>query len=145
MSIKLKIIRLDKTMPLPSYAHVGDAAFDLYASKEITLKPGERASVPTGLTMEIPQGFAGFVWKKSGLSHKHNVNAISGVIDSGYRGEVFVNMVNNGIEPYTFEKNHKIAQMVIQKCEDIEIVEVGGISDLSDSARGDGGFGSSGK
>ncbi len=145
MFTKLKIVRLDKTMPLPSYAHAGDAAFDLYAAREIVLKPGERASIPTGLVMEIPEGFVGLIWEKSGLSHKNGLKTFGGVVDAGYRGEILIGMMNLSDAPYTFEKNHKVAQMIIQKREDVEIVEVENAAELSDSARGEGGFGSSGK
>lgn len=142
MSIKLKIVRLDKTMKMPSYAHHDDGGFDLYAAKDTVIKPGERLSIPTGLKMEIPDGFVGFVWDKSGLSHKHGLKTFGGVIDAGYRGEVMVGIMNLGTEAYTFEKNHKVAQISIQRCEHPAIVEV---DELSGSARGEGGFGSTGK
>lgn len=142
MSIKLKVVRLDKSMKMPAYAHDDDGGFDLYAAKTITIQPGERISIPTGLKMEIPTGYVGFIWDKSGLSHKHGLKTFGGVIDAGYRGEVMAGIMNLGTEPYTFEKNHKVAQISIQRLDEIKIEEV---EELSDSARGEGGFGSTGK
>lgn len=142
MSTKLKIVRLDKTMKMPAFAHDDDGGFDLYAAKTITIQPGERISIPSGLRMEIPYGFVGFIWDKSGLSHKHGLKTFGGVVDAGYRGEVMIGIMNLGAEPYTFEKNHKVAQISIQRREEIKIEEV---EELSDSARGEGGFGSTGK
>lgn len=142
MSTKLKIVRLDKTMKMPAFAHDDDGGFDLYAAKTITIQPGERISIPSGLRMEIPYGFVGFIWDKSGLSHKHGLKTFGGVVDAGYRGEVMIGIMNLGAEPYTFEKNHKVAQISIQRREEIKIEEV---EELSDSERGEGGFGSTGK
>jgi dUTP pyrophosphatase len=142
MNVKLKIVRLDKSMKMPAYAHSDDGAFDLYAAENVVIKPGERVSIRTGLKMEIPTGYVGFIWDKSGLSHKHGLKTFGGVVDAGYRGEVMVGMMNLGTEPYTFEKNHKVAQITIQKRDAVEILEV---EELSDSARGEGGFGSTGK
>jgi dUTP pyrophosphatase len=143
--VNLKIIRLDQTMPMPAYAHADDGGFDLYAAKNITINVGERISIPTGLKMEIPTGYVGFIWDKSGLSHKHGLKTFGGVVDAGYRGEVMVGMMNLGTQPYTFEKNHKVAQMTIQRREDVVIEEVQSDADFSDSTRGEGGFGSTGK
>ncbi len=142
MSLQLKIIRIDKTMPMPKFAQPGDAAFDLLTRETITLKPGERVIIPSGLKMEIPFGYVGFIWDKSGISAKHGIKTFGGVIDAGYRGEVGITVVNFGTEPYTFEKNHKVAQMCIQKREDVEFMEV---ETLSESERGEGGHGSTGK
>lgn len=138
----LKIHRLDKTMKMPAYAHDDDGGFDLYAAKTITIEPGERISIPSGLKMEIPYGYVGFIWDKSGLSHKHGLKTFGGVVDAGYRGEVMIGIMNLGTEPYTFEKNHKVAQISIQRRDEIVIEEV---EELSDSVRGEGGFGSTGK
>ncbi len=142
MSLTLKIVRMDKDVPLPKYALRGDAAFDLLASEAITFKPGERVQVKTGLKMEIPEGYVGFIWDKSGLSHKGGLKTLGGVIDSSYRGEVMVGMINLSDASYTFEKGNKVAQMCIQKKEEVTIVEV---ETLSDTERGVGGFGSTGK
>lgn len=140
--MKLKIKKLVLDAVVPSYAHPGDAAFDLYASETITIKPGERAQIPTGIAMEIPDGYVGLIWDKSGLSHKAGLKTLGGVVDAGYRGEVKVGMVNLGSEPYAFEKGNKVAQMIIQAREHVLIEEA---DELSDTSRGAGGFGSTGK
>lgn len=127
---------------MPKYALPGDAAFDLLASESITFKPGERVQVKTGLKMEIPEGYVGFIWDKSGLSHKGGLKTLGGVIDSSYRGEVMVGMINLSDAPYAFEKGNKVAQMCIQKKEEVTIVEA---ETLSETTRGEGGFGSTGK
>lgn len=142
MNVTLKIKRLIKEATLPSYAHAGDAAFDLYAREKITIAPGERVSIPTGIAMEIPDGCVGLIWDKSGLSHKYGLKTLGGVIDASYRGEVFVGMTNLSAAAYTFEKNDKIAQMIIQAREHVVIEEN---EELSTTERGEGGFGSTGK
>ena len=138
----LNIKKLDPSAKLPSYAHPEDAGFDLYAIRPLTIAPGERIQVPTGIAMEIPDGYVGLIWDKSGLSHKHGLKTLGGVVDAGYRGEIMIGMINLSSAPYTFEAGHKVAQMLIQKREAAIIKEV---SELSDAARGTGGFGSSGK
>lgn len=142
MSITVKVIRLDKELPLPTYAHPGDACFDLLASEGKTLAPGEWGQIKTGLKMEIPEGYIGFVWEKSGLSHKHGLKTLGGVVDAGFRGEIVVGIINLSKVPYTFERGHKLAQMCVQKREDVKIVEA---ETLSESSRGEKGFGSTGK
>lgn len=142
MSLTLKIVRLDKDLPMPVYAHPGDACFDLFSREQVTIQPNERVQIKTGLQMEIPDGHVGLIWDKSGLSHKAGLKTLGGVIDAGYRGEIMVGMINLSKEPYTFEKGNKVAQMIIQKREEVAIVEV---DSLSDTTRGKGGFGSTGK
>ncbi len=142
MSLTLKIIRLDKELPIPAFARPGDAGFDLLTREKITIAPGERVQVKTGLKMEIPEGFVGFVWDKGGISQKIGLKTMGGVVDSGYRGEIMVGMVNLSKESHTFEKGHKVAQMCIQKFEEVKIVEV---EEISESERGEKGFGSTGK
>ena len=142
MNIKLKIKRLDKSLPLPGYAYPGDAAFDLYAKETVVLKPGERFPVPTGIALEIPEGYVGLVWDKSSVGIKEGIKTLGGVVDSAYRGEVLVGVVNLSEKSYTFSRGHKIAQMIIQKKESVVIEEV---DELADSSRGIKGFGSSGK
>lgn len=127
---------------MPTYGHQGDACFDLYARERTTVAPGERVQVKTGLKMEIPDGYVGFIWDKSGISHKGGLKTLGGVIDSTYRGEIMVGLINLSKEPYTFEKGNKVAQMCIQRREDVRIVEV---EEISETARGEGGFGSTGK
>ena len=125
----------------PHIATVGDAGCDLFATQVVTLQPGERGQVPTGIVMEIPLGYVGLVWDKSGVSHKGGIKTLGGVIDSGYRGEILIGVLNTGSEPYTFEVGHKVAQILIQKVESPIFEEV---DELSDSERGQGGWGSTG-
>lgn len=139
--LTLKIKRV-KDVKLPNYELEGDAGLDLYAADTVTLQPGEKGAVPTGVQMEIPEGHVGLIWDKSGLAIKHGLKTLGGVIDSGYRGEVLVGMINLSKEPYTFEKNHKVAQMIIQKKEVVVVQEA---SALEESQRGARGFGSTGK
>lgn len=140
--MKIKVKKLHENAIVPNRAHDGDAAVDLFTIGEIELKPGERLSVPTGLATEIPHGYAGLVWDKSGLSHKYGLKTFGGVIDSGYRGEILVGIMNLSDKTFRFERGHKIAQLLIQKIENADFEEV---AELSESARGTGGFGSSGK
>jgi dUTP pyrophosphatase len=140
--VKLKIKKLHPDAKIPSYAHPGDAGMDLFAVERFELKPGERTSLPIGLAIEIPKGYVGLMWDKSGLSHKHGIKTFGGVIDCGYRGEWHVGVMNLGDATYTFEKGDKIIQVLIQKVSQPTIVEV---DELSDSSRGKGGFGSTGK
>ncbi len=127
---------------MPSYGHAGDACFDLLTREKMSVAPGERVQIKTGLKMEIPDGHVGFIWDKSGLSHKSGLKTLGGVVDATYRGEIMVGMINLSAAAYTFEKGHKVAQMCIQKREDVRIEEV---ESLDDTARGESGFGSTGK
>ncbi len=140
--MKLKIKRLHPDAIVPKYAHAHDAGMDLFCVDAFDILPLERKSVPTGLALEIPAGYVGLVWDKSGLSHKNGIKTLGGVIDSGYRGEVCIGIVNLSKETFRFEKGHKITQLLIQKVEQPDIVEA---EELSDSTRGEGGFGSTGK
>lgn len=142
MSLTLKIKKLSPDVTLPQYAHRGDAALDLYANAAVTLQPGEKVAIPTGIAMEIPDGYVGLIWDKSGIAIKGGLKTLGGVVDSTYRGEVLVGITNLSREAYTFERGHKVAQMIIQKKEDVVVEEV---TELSDTARGEGGFGSTGK
>lgn len=126
---------------LPSYAKKGDAGMDIFASENLTLNPSERGLVKTGISMEFPEGYVFLVWDKSGISTKTGVTTLAGVIDSGYRGELQIAVVNLGQEPYTFEKGKKVAQGLIQPIVEAEIEEV---DILTDSTRGEEGFGSTG-
>lgn len=140
--MQLKIKKLNLEAILPNYSYEDDAAFDLFSTETLEIKPNQRLQIPTGVAMQIPVGYVGLIWDKSGLSHKHGLKTLGGVIDSGYRGEVQVGLINLSNENYKIEKGHKVAQMIIQKKETCEIAEV---DDLDDSERGEGGFGSSGK
>ena len=129
---------------LPRKAHHDDAAFDLKARENVDMEPGKPVLVPTGVFMELPTGYEAQVRPRSGLSYKHALTVLNspGTIDAGYRGEVKVIMLNAGLEPYSVKKGDRIAQMVIAKLPDVEILPV---DSLSDSTRGEGGFGSTGK
>ncbi len=140
--MKLYIKRVHPDAVLPNFAHPNDAGMDLCAAAEITILPGARAQVSTGLAFQIPDGYVGLVWDKSGVSHKGGLKTLGGVIDAGYRGEVMVGILNTSAEAYTFLPGQKVAQLLIQKVEHPEIEEV---ADLEGSARGDSGFGSTGK
>lgn len=138
--IKVQKIRDVKT---PNYAHQGDAGLDIYSAEEdYILKPGERKGFLTGIKMEIPSGYVGLVWDKSGLAVKHGIKTMAGVVDSIYRGELIIILINLGSENYLVEKNTKIAQILIQKIERAEIEEV---ENLNETERGENGFGSTGK
>lgn len=142
--MKISVTRLDPDLPLPKYAHEGDAGLDLLSSADVVLAPGERHAVPTGLSIAIPPGYAGFVHARSGRALREGLalpNA-PGLIDSGYRGELKVLLVNlDPSEKIAIKRGEKIAQLVIQKVEEAELVEV---DELPDTQRGHGGFGSSG-
>ncbi len=138
----LKIKKLSKDAILPSYAHEDDAGMDLFSVEDVLILKGQRVQVSTGIATEIPKGHVGLIWDKSGLSHKYGLKTLGGVIDSSYRGEIKVGMINLGDEDYKIEKGHKVAQMIIQEKITMQIMEV---DDLEDSARGDGAFGSTGK
>lgn len=129
-------------MPTPSYAHPGDAGLDLYAREETVFAPGERGVILTGLSILIPEGFVGLVWDKSGLSIKEGLKILGGVIDSGYRGEVGIGVINLSKDTYTFLRGHKVAQILIQKVEKVEL-EI--VNELDVTSRGTGGLGSTGK
>jgi dUTP pyrophosphatase len=139
--VQLKIKRLDKNIPVPSYAKDGDAAFDLRSTHDTVLKPGEKTLVKTGLSLSIPQGYVGLIWDRSGLAAKNGLTCLGGVIDSGYRGEIGVVLCNLGKEEFTVEKNMRIAQMLIQPVMQAKIEEV---EELDETGRGNTGFGSSG-
>lgn len=140
--MELNIKKLHHDAKMPTYAHEGDAGFDLYALKTHTIVPGSRVSVGVGLAMEIPNGYVGLIWDKSGLSLNHGLKTIGGVIDAGFRGEVAVSIMNLSTDDYIIEAGHKVAQMLIQKVERAEIKEV---AELSNTTRGANGYGSTGK
>lgn len=128
----------------PAYAHPGDAGADLVARVDVTLEPGERATVPTGVAIALPDGFAAFVHPRSGLASKHGVTIVNapGTVDAGYRGEISVALLNtDSTSPITLRRGDRIAQLVIQKVERVRFVQA---ERLPGSVRGAGGFGSSG-
>jgi dUTP pyrophosphatase len=143
--VKIAITRLDDNLPLPSYARAGDAGLDLVASEDVTLAPGERAAIPTGIALAIPPGYAGFVHARSGRALREGLALVNapGVVDSGYRGEVKVLAVN--LDPGTdihVKRGDKVAQLVVQRVETVELEEV---ASLPPSERGAGGLGSTGR
>ena len=140
----LQVRRLDERAQLPSRAYPGDAGFDLYALDDGVLAPGERASIRTGIAVEIPDGQAGLVLPRSGLAARHGIAIVNapGLIDSGYRGEIRVLLLNTDrAASFAFSSGERIAQLVLVRIETPEVVEV---DELATSERGAGGFGSSG-
>ena len=134
-------IKLDNGAKMPEYAHEDDACMDIFSNESLVLLPRHRAAVKTGVYMELPRGYVSLVKDKSGLAIKNGISTLGGVIDSGYRGEYLIILVNLSSMPFKIEKGMKIAQVLIQKVErlDLETVEK-----LNDSDRGDGRFGSTG-
>lgn len=140
----LRVKRLDSNLPLPSYAHEGDAGLDLFAAEERTLAPFERALIGCGIAIAIPEGYAGFVQPRSGLAFRRGLTFVNtpGLIDSHYRGEIKVIAVNlDRVEALRIERGEKIAQLVLQRVERAQLQEV---QELDETQRGDGGFGSTG-
>ena len=143
-TVQVLITRLDPSVPLPSYAKGGDAGADIATRVDVTLQPGERALVPTGISIALPDGYVALVHPRSGLAIKHGVTMVNapGTVDAGYRGELQCIMINHDpTQAITFHKGDRLAQLVIQKVERAEFVEV---KDLPGSGRGVGGFGSTG-
>ena len=128
--------------PVPEYASAGAAGADLRASADAVLEPGQRAAVPTGVRLQIPVGYVGLIWPRSGLAVRHGIDTLAGVIDSDYRGEVQVVLVNHGAEAVRIAAGDRIAQILFQK---VERAALTAGSALDTTARGSGGFGSSGR
>jgi dUTP pyrophosphatase len=142
--VEISIRRVDPDLPLPSYAHPGDAGADLHSAVDLVLRPGERALVPTGIAMALPEGYVALVHPRSGLAARHGVSIVNapGTIDAGYRGEVQVCLVNTDRhEPFTVRRGDRIAQLVIQRFETASFTET---AELPESARGAAGYGSTG-
>jgi dUTP pyrophosphatase len=142
--VEVLITRLDPELPLPQYAKPGDAGADIVSRIDITLAPGERALVPTGIAIALPDGYVALVHPRSGLAIKHGVTMVNspGTVDAAYRGELQIILINH--DPHqavSFKRGDRIAQLVIQKVERAEFIEV---SQLPGSGRGSGGFGSTG-
>ena len=127
---------------LPEYATTGAAGADLRASGAIEIPPGGRAAVPTGLRIQIPRGHVGLVWPRSGLAVRHGIDTLAGVIDSDYRGEVRVVLVNHGPEPFSIAPGERVAQLLLQR---VERAEFTAVAELEGTDRGGGGFGSTGR
>lgn len=141
--MQINFTKLDPELPSPVKAHIGDAAVDLYCRDGFTLYPGDRKAVATGIEVAIPEGYAGFVLPRSGHAKSYGVGVVNGpgLIDSGYRGEVTVLLINHGRDPVAFQRGDRIAQMAVLPIPEVEWVEVG---ELDETPRGDGGFGSTG-
>jgi len=141
--VTVKIVRLDRELPLPAYARAGDAGLDLLARGAVTLGAGEWAVVPTGIAVELPDGWAGFVLPRSGLAARHGLTCLNapGLIDSGYRDEIRVVLVNHSAVAYTVARGDRIAQLVVQP---VHRLPGHAVDALAGSDRGTGGFGHSG-
>lgn len=142
--LQIAVRRLDESLPLPSYAHPGDAGADLLTTVDVTLAPGERVLVPTGIAIALPEGYVALVHPRSGLAARHGLSIVNtpGTIDAGYRGEVKVLLINHDpAESIVLQRGDRVAQLVIQRFERAEFVPV---ADLPDTARGAGGYGSTG-
>jgi dUTP pyrophosphatase len=143
--VRLEFKRLDPTVPLPGCAHPGDAGLDLRSNVDVVVDPGDRAMVPTGVAVAIPEGYAGLVLPRSGLAGRHGLTLANspGLIDSGYRGELSCAVVNlDRDEPVKIARGDRIAQLVIVP---VAVVEPAWADELPPSARGEGGFGSTGR
>ena len=142
---ELPVRRLDPELPLPAYAHPGDAGADLCAAEDLVLPPGGRATVGTGIAIAVPDGHAAFVHPRSGLAARHGITLVNapGTVDAGYRGEVRVVLLNTDpAEPFTVRRGDRIAQLVVQPVARARFLDVG---ELPGAPRGDGGFGSTGR
>jgi dUTP pyrophosphatase len=142
---ELPVRRLDPGLPLPAYAHPGDAGADLCAAEDVVLPPGGRATVGTGVAVAVPDGHAAFVHPRSGLASRHGVTVVNapGTVDAGYRGEVRVVLLNTDpTEPFTVRRGDRIAQLVVQPVTRVRFLEV---AELPPTPRGEGGFGSTGR
>jgi dUTP pyrophosphatase len=143
-AVDVLVARLDPDVPVPSYAHPGDAGADLVTTSDVTIAPGERALVGTGIAVALPDGFAAFVHPRSGLAHRLGVSIVNtpGTVDAGYRGEIKVLLVNHDLrEAAVFKRGDRIAQLVVQRVERARFHEV---ERLPGSARGANGYGSTG-
>lgn len=141
--VQVTFKRLDMELPVPVQANIGDAAVDLHTRVDLSLLPGERVTAPTGVAVAIPEGHAGLVLPRSGHAHRLGVGLVNspGLIDSGYRGEISVVLVNHGSEQVRFARGDRIAQLAVVPVPPVEWVES---DELDDTERGEGGFGSSG-
>jgi dUTP pyrophosphatase len=146
-SVEVLLSRIDPGVPLPAYAQPGDAGADLVTTTDVVIPPGERAVVGTGIAVALPDGYAGFVHPRSGLAARVGLSVVNtpGTIDAGYRGEIRVCLVNHDLrEPITLHRGDRIAQLVVQRVEHARFSEVADVQALPVSARGAGGYGSTG-
>ncbi|MFA6177820.1 MAG: dUTP diphosphatase [Candidatus Paceibacterota bacterium] len=140
--MQIKVKKLIEDAKLPTHGHPGDAGMDFYCVEDVLFPPGKQERVRTGIAIEIPEGHVGLIWDKSSISFNLGLKIMGGVIDSGFRGEITMNLLNVSNKEVLMTKDHKIAQMVIQKFEHCDIVEV---DELSETVRGEGREGSTGK
>jgi len=139
MQLQVQLLHTDAKMP--TFAHDSDAGMDLFSVEEVTVEPGQRVQISTGLALAIPEGYVGLIWDKSGISHKAGLKTLGGVVDAGYRGEIFIGLLNTSDANYTFSVGDKVAQLLIQNVEQPDIQEV---ATLDKTQRGRGAFGSTG-
>ena len=139
MQIQIKKLHPDAT--LPRFAHATDAGMDLHTVEDFTIEPGEFRQVSTGVAIVFPAGYVALTWDKGGVSHKRQIKTMGGVFDADYRGDYIIGLINLGTEPQEFTVGDKIAQLIIQKVEHPEIVEV---EEVDETERGEGRFGSTG-
>lgn len=138
--MKILVQKISPSAKLPNRAYNGDAGMDIFSCEDCILDAGSKKIIGTGIKVAIPEGYAGFIWDKSGLAVDYGLTTLAGVIDSGYRGEVKVVLMNLGTNSYQVKKHQKIAQLIIKKIERPEMIE----AMLDDTERGERGFGSSG-
>lgn len=146
-TVEVLLSRVDPGVPVPSYAHSGDAGVDLVTTTDVVIEPAERAVVGTGIAIALPEGYAGFVHPRSGLAARAGLSVVNtpGTIDSGYRGEIKVCLVNHDPrEPITLRRGDRIAQLLVQRVEHAVFREVDSVDLLPATARGAGGYGSTG-
>lgn len=141
--VEVLLVLLDDELPEPAYAHPGDAGADLVTRVDVVLAPGGRSTVPTGVSIALPDGYAAFVHPRSGLAARHGITVVNapGTVDAGYRGEIQVTLLNTGEEEVVLRRGDRVAQLVVQRVERARFVRA---ERLPGSHRGSGGFGSSG-
>ncbi len=149
MPTRLAVVRLDPDLPMPERAHSGDAGVDLFSAQDLELGPGQRALVPTGIAVAVPMGMVGLVHPRSGLAARVGLSIVNspGTVDAGYRGEIKVSLINlDPAEPIVIKRGDRIAQLLLQRVELPELVEVSSFDEagLGETTRGEGGHGSSG-
>ncbi|MBI2629614.1 dUTP diphosphatase [Candidatus Pacearchaeota archaeon] len=140
--MKIKIKRLNKEIELPKHQRKGDAAIDIRASENVIIKSGERKVVKSGIAIELPEGYAGLVWDRGGMAANHGIHTMAGVLDSNYRGELMIVLKNLSEKDFEIKMGDRIAQLLVQKVENVEVEEV---ENLSESERNEARFMSSGK
>lgn len=139
--MQVRIQKLDQNAVMPTYAHPGDAGMDIYSNEDVAIAPHGRLAVKTGIAMAVPEGYVALVWDKSGRALKEGLTTMAGVVDSGYRGEVMIVILNTSSTNIEIKKGQKLAQILVQPVASPELIEV---DSLDDSSRGAGGFGSTG-